>query len=317
MDRAHDKATPMNVLVTGITGYIGSRLAPRLEREGHNVRAFARDPSRIESTLPAVAGDAVSGAGLDQALDGIDVAYFLIHSMEGARSGDGTFASRERQAAENFARAARNAGVKRIVYLGGPVPLEASRIPPHLSSRLAVEQILLDAAPCSVAFRASIVIGARSRSFRFLVRLVERMPVLIVPAWRKHRSAPIDERDMVELLARAAVNDAVCGQSLDAAGPEIVTYGDLVDRIREQMLVARPTISFRRLTLTPIASRISALIADEDHALIGPLMESLEDDLLPRDDRAAKLLGVRRHSLDAAIERALREWEQVEPLAAR
>jgi len=161
------------------------------------------------------------------------------------------------------------------------------------------------------------VIGARSRSFRFLVRLVERLPVLAVPAWRTNRTAPIDERDIIELLARAAASEEVCGCSLDAAGPEVVAYGELIDRIRDHMLVGRPTISFRRLTVTPIASRISALIAGEDHALIGPLMESLDEELLPRDDRAAERLGVRLHSLDAAIEHALREWEAVEPLAAR
>jgi hypothetical protein len=109
----------------------------------------------------------------------------------------------------------------------------------------------------------------------------------------------------------------VRGQSLDVGGRDIVTYGQLIDRIRDLMLVARPTLTFDTLTVTPIASRISSLIAGEDHALIGPLMESLDDDLLPRDDRAAALLGVRLHSLDAAIERSLREWERFEKLAAR
>ena len=180
-----------------------------------------------------------------------------------------------------------------------------------------MEGILLGATPCPIALRASIVIGARSRSFRFLVRLIERLPVLAVPAWRTNRTAPIDERDVVELLARAATNDSVCGMSLDIGGPDIVSYGELIDRISEHMLVDRPTIGLAGLSLTPIASRISALIADEEHALIGPLMESLGQDLLPRDDRAARLLGVTLHSLDAAIERALREWEQAEPLAAR
>lgn len=306
----------LNILVSGVTGYVGSRLAPRLIEAGHTVRGFARDPHRVELPIDVVAGDAVLGSGLERALDGIDVAYFLIHSMETTHAPDGTFAARERRSAENFARAARAAGVERIVYLGGPVP-EGERISPHLSSRLAVEQILLNATPCSVAFRASIVIGAGSRSFRFLVRLVERMPVLIVPGWRTHRTAPIDERDMISLLAGAATGEKVCAQSLDAAGPEIVTYGELIERIRDHMLISRPTIGFRRLTVTPIASRVSAVIAGEDHALIGPLMAGLDADLLPRDDRAARLLGVRLHGLDAAIEHALREWEEREPLAAR
>jgi uncharacterized protein YbjT (DUF2867 family) len=304
----------VKILLTGITGYVGARLAPRLLRDGHELRGFARDPRRVNIDVPVVRGDAVSGQGLKEALAGVEVAYFLIHSME--RSSDGAFAARERAAAENFATAVADAGIRRVIYLGGPVPAQGA-ISPHLASRLEVERVLLEATPCSVAFRASIVIGAHNRSFRFLVHLVERMPVLTIPAWRNHRSAPVDERDIVELLARAATNDEVCGESLDAAGRDVVSYGELIDRIREHMLVNRPTIAFNRLTVTPIASRVASVIAGEDPALIEPLMGSLEQDLLPRDDRAAKLLGVRLHSLDSAIERALREWEANEPLAAR
>src|SRR5579884_4064559 len=182
----------MNILVTGITGYIGSRLAPRLLRDGHAVRGFSRHPRDEAFAFPVVAGDAVSGAGLEEALDGIDVAYFLIHSME--RSLDGPFATRDRAAAENFARAAQAAGTQRIVYLGGLIPPERP-LSPHLASRFEVEQTLLGAAPGSVALRASIVIGSDSRPFRFLVRLVERLPVLPLPAWRTRRTTPIDERD--------------------------------------------------------------------------------------------------------------------------
>jgi uncharacterized protein YbjT (DUF2867 family) len=304
----------VNILITGITGYVGSRLALRLARDGHELRGLVRRSRDGELSIPTVSGDAVTGRGLPEAMEGIDVAYFLIHSMEG--EANGAFGQKERAAATNFASAAREAGVGRIIYLGGLVPA-SGHISPHLASRLEVERILLEATDCSVAFRASIVIGAGSRSFRFMVRLVERLPVLAVPAWRTHRTAPIDERDMVELLARAASSDAVCGQALDAGGRDTVSYGELIDRIRDHMLLGRPTIGFRRLTVTPIASRIASVIAGEDHGLIGPLMESLEEDLLPRDDRAAELLGVRRHSLDAAIEHALREWEAVEPLAAR
>jgi uncharacterized protein YbjT (DUF2867 family) len=303
----------MKVLVTGVTGYVGAKLVPRLQRDGHDVLGFGRDPSRLKLGIPFTTGDVITGEGLDEALDGVEVAYFLIHSMEPASQG--SFPARERAGAENFARAAQAAGVRRIVYLGGLVPADGP-VSLHLVSRLEVENILLGASPCSVAFRASIVIGARSRSFRFLVRLVERMPALIVPAWRTHVTRPVDERDVIELLARAAVGDQVCGQSLDIGGHDIVSYGELIDRIRHHMFVDRPTISLP-WDLTPIASRVSARIASEDVTLIGPLMESLGEDLLPRDDRALELLGVRMHSLDAAIEHALREWEAHEPLAAR
>lgn len=305
----------MNVLVTGITGYIGSRLTPRLRDEGHTVRGLSRLPATSRDGIQIVQGDAVSGRGLDAALEDVQVAYFLIHSMEAAGA-NGTFGDRERAAAENFARAAQAAGVQRIIYLGGLLPA-AGPTSPHLKSRLAVEEILLSAVPCSVAFRASIVIGAGSRAFRFMVRLVERLPVLAVPAWNRFRTTPIDERDVVEMLARAAGSDQVCGQSLDIGGPDVVTYGELIDSIRDHMLIDRPTLTLRRITVTPIASRLAAAVAGEEYELIGPLMESLDGDLLPRDDRAARLLGVRLHSLDAAIERALREWEATEPLAAR
>ena len=127
-----------------------------------------------------------------------------------------------------------------------------------------------------MALRASIVIGAGSRSFRFLVKLVERMPVLAIPAWRTNRTNPVDERDVIEMLARAATADGVCGRSFDVGGPDTVSYEQLIHLIRDHMLLARPTVALGSLTLTPIASRISALIAGERHELIGPLMESLE-----------------------------------------
>jgi uncharacterized protein YbjT (DUF2867 family) len=304
----------MTILVTGITGYVGSVLADRLARDGHNVRGFARSPERVRLDVPVVAGDAVSGQGLSEALDGVDVAYFLIHGMEPANGGP--FASREREAAERFAVAASAAGVQRIVYLGGIVPTDGPRSA-HLASRLAVEDILLEAVPDSVAFRASIVIGARSRSFRFLVRLVERLPVLAYPAWQSNRTAPIDERDIIAMLTSAATSDRVTGLRLDVGGPDVVSYGELIGRIADLMVVDRPAVRFNRLSATPIASRVAAVIAGEQWQLVGPLMESLDTDLLPADDHAAQLLEVRLHSLDAAIEHALAEWEREEPLAAR
>jgi len=308
----------MQVLVTGVSGYVGAALVPALEREGHAVRGFARSPARVAAAgvaLPdLVTGDALTGAGLDRALDGVDVAYYLIHSMEGPAGG--AFREQERRSAGNFAEAAKAAGVRRVVYLGGLVPggAPASR---HLASRLAVEGALLDAAPESIALRASIVIGARSRSFRFLVRLIERLPVLALPAWRTNRTRPIDGRDVLAYMVAAATAPArLTGRSWDIAGPETLTYQALIERIAELMLVDRPRLGLN-FTLTPIAAQVAAAVAGEDPALIAPLMEGLQHDLLPRDDDAADAFGIRLHRFDAAVERALREWEQIEEVAAR
>jgi uncharacterized protein YbjT (DUF2867 family) len=308
----------MRILVTGITGAIGSRLAPSLVADGHDVRGLTRrgDLSghvNVPADVQLYTGDAVSGVGLRKALRGVDVAYYLIHSME--PGSEEHFGVRERRAGENFAAAAGGAGVGRIIYLGGLVPDRVAS--EHLASRLAVERLLLEAVPESVALRASIVVGPRSRSFRFLVRLIERMPVLVLPPWRRNRTAPVDERDVLTCLTLAATAAELAGRSLDLVGPEVVTYGELIERIRDQLLLTRPTLNLPGLALTPIASRVSAVIAGEQHALIGPLMEGLESDLLPRPELATALLGLHRHSLDAAIERALREWEIIEPLRAR
>jgi uncharacterized protein YbjT (DUF2867 family) len=313
----------MRILVTGVSGFVGARLVPRLQRDGHELRGFARDASRVSVDVPLVVGDAVAGEGLDAALDGIDVAYFLIHSMEPvtdpSAGGGHDFGARERTAAERFAAAARRAGVGRIVYLGGLVPHEAAPSP-HLASRLAVERTLLEALPDSTALRASIVIGAGSRSFRFLVRLIERLPLVGLPAWRTNRTQPIDERDVIEALARAAAAPAAAGRSLDVAGPDVVAYGELIERIRDHMLLRRPTVHIGwadNVSPARVTSAIAAAVAGERAELVAPLMAGLESDLLARDDAWHALLGVRRHSLDAAIEHALREWERSEPLAAR
>jgi uncharacterized protein YbjT (DUF2867 family) len=310
----------MKILVTGISGAIGASLAPRMLAAGHEVHGLSRRrpppaASSGGSEIEVMTGDAVSGLGLRAALRGVDVAYYLIHSMEpeaGSR-----FHARESAAANNFARAAARAGVGRVVYLGGLLPEHAASASAHLSSRLQVERIVTAAVPDSVALRASIVIGARSRSFRLLVRIVERMPVLLIPAWREYRTTPVDERDVVETLARAADDPAISGRSLDIAGPQIIGYGALIERIRDLMMLERPVLNLPGLTMTPIASRISALIAGEQHALVGPLMAGLTSDLLPREPLATELLSIRRHSLDAAIEHALAVWERTEPLRAR
>lgn len=314
----------MKVLLSGASGFVGSLLLPRLLRDGHQVVALTRDPSHLVGVPEAVTvrqGDAVTGAGLERALEGVEVAYYLIHSMEHTATG-ADFTAREQSAAANFGAAASAAGVRRIVYLGGLVarwsesgagtPARGSR---HLRSRLRVERELMEAVPDSIALRASIVIGARSRSFRLLVRLVERMPVLTLPAWQRFRTQPIDERDIAQMLL-ACIDSELSGAVLEVGGPDVLTYGEMLSRIAELMLVGRPALRLP-VNMTPVTARLAAAIAREEPELVLPLMEGLQGDLLPREDHAAELLGVRLHTFDSAVEHALAEWERGEPLAAR
>lgn len=302
-------------LVTGATGYVGGRLVDRLLDEGRPVRALARDPSRLparDGVEPAL-GDVLSGDGIRAALEGCSTAYYLVHSME---AGDEGFAARDRRAARIFAEAAVAAGVDRVVYLGGLTPSDGPPSP-HIASRLEVEEILLESAPSATALRASILVGARSSSFRILVRLVERLRVLPMPAWRVNRTQPIAERDAIEFLARTPGVPEAAGRSLDVTGPDVVTYGAMMEQIAESMGVGRTPLGLG-VSLTPPASAVVSAVTEQPLELVRPLMESLERDLLPRDPQEApRMYGIRPLSFERAVERALAEWERTEELAAR
>ena len=302
-------------LVTGATGYVGGRLVDRLLEEGRPVRALARDATRLgeRDGVESATGDVLTGEGIRAALEGCSTAYYLVHSME---AGDEDFAARDRRAAMTFADAAVAAEVDRVVYLGGVTPSDGPPSP-HIASRLEVEEILLEHAPSATALRASILVGARSSSFRMLVRLVERLRVLPMPAWHVNRTQPIAERDAIEFLARTPEVPAAAGRSLDVAGPDVISYGAMMQRIAESMGVGRTSLGLG-ISLTPPASAVVSAVTDQPLELVRPLMESLEHDLLPRDaEEAPAMYGIRPLSFDRAVERALAEWELTEELAAR
>jgi len=304
----------MRILITGPSGAVGEALARALAGR-HELRGLARDPARVAGGLPLelVRGDALSGAGLAPALDGVEVAYYLIHSMEPAPA-EG-FAQRDRAAAQQFATAAAAAGVRRIVYLGG-LRRSAGTASAHLASRGEVEQILLAAVPDSVALRASLVIGARSRSFRAVVRLIERLPVIPLPRWRRNRTQPIDERDAISYLVAAAEAATIGGRAFDIAGPDLLSYGEMIERIAALMLVRRALVPMP-FDLGRVSSALAARVSGERHELLGPLMGSLGGDLLADDAPARAAFALPLHSFDAAVEHALREWEALEPLGGR
>jgi uncharacterized protein YbjT (DUF2867 family) len=304
-------------LIVGATGYIGSLLTKALVAEGRAVRALSRHPARVgqEGLVESVRGDVLADESLEAALDGCDVAYYLVHSME---AGASSFEARDRQAAENFAAAARRAGVERVVYLGGIKPTGPPS--PHMRSRLEVERILMEQVPGATGLRASIVIGAGSPSFRLMVRLIERIPVLPLPPWRSRRTQPIAERDVIQCLVRTPLIAATVGRSIDLVGPQALTYAEILQGIAAELELDRPEVDLPIFT-APAFAAVASAIAGSDPDLIRALMGSLDADVLPRSEHAAEemaeLYGISPLPFARAVRRALGDWEREEPLRGR
>ena len=304
-------------LIVGATGYVGTLLTKALAAEGRAVRALSRRPARLgqDGLVESVRGDVLADEGVDVALNGCDVAYYLVHSME---AGTTSFEARDRRAAVNFAAACRRAGVERVVYLGGIKP--SGPLSPHMRSRLEVERILMDRLPGATGLRASIIIGAGSPSFRLMVRLVERIPVLPLPPWRDRRTQPIAERDVIECLVRTPLIDATAARSIDLVGPDALSYAEILHGIAAELEIDRPELDLPVFT-APAFAAVASVIAGADSDLVRALMHSLGSDVLPRSERAAEemaeLYGLKPLPFTRAVRRALADWERDEPLAGR
>ena len=304
-------------LIAGATGYVGRLLTKALVDQGRPVRALARRPPAVAPgrMVEIVRGDVVKDEGLDAALEGCDVAYYLVHSME---AGTTSFEARDRVAAENFVAACRRMGVEQVVYLGGIHP--SGPLSPHMRSRLEVERILMEGLPAATGLRASIVIGAGSPSFRLMVRLIERIPVLPLPPWRDVRTQPVAEPDVIECLVRTPLIAAAAGRSIDIVGPDVLSYSEILRGIAAELGIDRPEVELPIFT-PPAFAAVASRIAGADVDLVRGLMGSLGSDVLPRSERAAQeiedLYNVRPLPFVRAVRRALADWEREEPLAAR
>jgi uncharacterized protein YbjT (DUF2867 family) len=270
---------PAPLLVTGASGYVGSQLLPELRRRGHAVRALARDPGRhrFPAGVDARRGDAVSGAGLPEALAGCRTAYYLIHSMGGSGSRE-RFAARDRQAAANFAEAARGAGVERVVYLGGlePIGADASE---HLRSRHEVAGLLRARVPELVYVRAAMIIGSGSASFVMLHELVRKLPAMITPRWVDTRTQPIAARDVVRALADLAERpDAP--EEVQLGGADVLTYREMMRR-SAAVMGRRPPKVIRTPVLSPrLSSYWVSLFTPYDAGLVRPLVDGLRNEMV-------------------------------------
>ena len=292
------------VLVTGATGYIGGRLVPVLETAGVRLRCLARQPtalaSRVSPTTEVVAGDLLDPGSLDSALAGIDVAYYLVHSM-GAH---GDYRDTDRIAAHNFGEAARRAGVRRIVYLGG-LATGDEPLSKHLSSRIETGRALRDSGVPVVEFRASVVIGSGSLSFELIRALVERLPVMICPRWVSTLAQPIGIDDVLAYLAAALHLPDGESRTFEIGGADQASYGDVMREYARQRGLKRVMISVP--LLTPHLSSLWLGLVTPVYARVGrELIAGLKNRSVVTDPTALVAFPIRPVGLPEAIGRAIR-----------
>ncbi len=300
-------------LVTGATGYIGARLVPRLLDEGHQVRALARNPSKLADVpwrerVEVARGDLDDVESLTAAFDGIDVVYYLVHSMGTSRD----FAAEEARAVRNVVTAARRTGVRRVVYLSGLHP-EGRKLSAHLESRAAVGEALIDSGIETVVLQAGVVIGSGSASFELIRHLTDRLPVMTTPKWVHNRIQPIAARDALYYLVAAATAPVPSSRTWDIGGPDVLEYGDMM-RVYADVAGLGRRYLFVLPFLTPtIASLWIGAVTPIPPGLARPLIESLECDAVMGNSDIDSIIepppggltGYRR-AVELALDRATR-----------
>jgi uncharacterized protein YbjT (DUF2867 family)/ligand-binding SRPBCC domain-containing protein len=288
------------ILLTGATGYVGGRLLQALLERGERVRCFARRPEAIpvRPGVEVVAGDMLDPGAVRLALDGVEVAYYLVHSLGSPRE----FEERDRRAALTFARAAREAGLRRIVYLGGLG--DGPDLSSHLASRQEVGRALASTGVETIEFRASIVLGSGSLSFELIRSLVERLPVLVTPRWVWTRAQPIAIEDVVAYLVAALDLEPQGSEVFEIGGADIATYGELMQEYARQRGLRRHLL--RIPVLTPRLSSLWLGLVTPVYARVGrKLIESLPNETVVRDPSARERFAIRPRGYREAIARAL------------
>ena len=294
----------MRVLVTGATGFVGGHLVPELVAAGHDVRALVRDPQRYDAPegVEVVTGDLLDEASLAGVFDGVDAAYYLVHSM----GTGGDFAERDRRAARNFAAGADAAGVSRVVYLGG-LGESGDDLSPHLASRREVEAVLADAAFDLTTLRAAVIVGAGSAGFEMVYQLVDKLPVMVTPKWVRTPCQPIAVRDVVAYLVGVLDHPETAGETYEVGGPQVLSYETMLERTAE--------LAGKRLLVLPIpvlSPRLSTywvdLVTDVPKSVAHPLIHGLKNPVVVTDHAIRDVIPVGLTPFEDAAERALREY---------
>jgi uncharacterized protein YbjT (DUF2867 family) len=290
----------VRILVTGASGFVGSRLATALEAAGHDVRAMTRRPERYEGAGTPVAGDVGDEGSLREALAGCEAAYYLVHSLD-----DPDFERKDADAARAFARAAAATGVGRIVYLGG-LGRDGDGLSRHLRSRREVERLLGETGVPVTVLRAGIVVGHGGVSWEMTRQLVAHLPAMVTPRWVSTRTQPIAVGDVVRYLVGVLDAPEAAGRVFEVGGPEVLTYLQMLTRVadlqnRHLFVVPVPLLS------PQLSSRWLSLVTDVDVATGRSLIDSMTNEVVVTDDAIRRIVPFEPVGYDEMVMTALLE----------
>src|SRR5919108_1278019 len=312
----HQDPKPQWILVAGGSGFIGRRLIAKLTESSSSdeIICLTRKPESLHGVLgdsvKVLKGDISIQSEIERALQGVDVAFYLVHAMEGDSKRWKKFAERDRLAAKNFTRAASHCGVKRIIYLGGLSHGSNDELSEHMRSRKEVGEILSSGSAQVTIFRAAVILGQGGGSFQMLQYLVERLPVMICPKWVLTKCQPIAVDDVVEYLARCISLKETEGKTFDIGGPDVLTY---LDMMRKYAKILNKSV---RVIIIPfLTPRLSSywvdLVTPVRASLARPLIDSLKHDATVEDDSIRKVIPIQLKSFEEAIQEARNEKEHI------